>query len=65
MRPLISEHMASGGRLHQFTRHMLGLFQGRPGARAWRRILSEGSQGGIETLDRALDQVHGALSSAA
>ncbi|NJS39725.1 MAG: tRNA dihydrouridine(20/20a) synthase DusA, partial [Rhodobacteraceae bacterium] len=34
MRPYIAAHLASGGRLHQITRHMLGLFTGRPGARA-------------------------------
>ena len=31
MRPYIADHLAAGGRLHQITRHMLGLFQGRPG----------------------------------
>jgi tRNA-dihydrouridine synthase A len=41
MLPYIEAHLAEGGRLHQITRHMLGLFAGRPGARAWRRILSE------------------------
>jgi tRNA-dihydrouridine synthase A len=65
MRPLILDHIAQGGRMHHFTRHMLGLFQARPGARAWRRILSEGSQGGIETFDRALDQVQAARAQAA
>lgn len=43
MRPHIEAHLARGGRLHQFSRHMLGLFHGRPGARGWRRILSEGA----------------------
>lgn len=43
MLPYIEAHLASGGRLHQITRHMLGLFAGRPGARAWRRTLSEGA----------------------
>jgi tRNA-dihydrouridine synthase A len=43
MLPYIEAHLAQGGRLHQITRHMLGLFAGRPGARAWRRILSEGA----------------------
>jgi tRNA-dihydrouridine synthase A len=43
MLPYIEAHLASGGRLHQVTRHMLGLFNGRPGARAWRRLLSEGA----------------------
>lgn len=57
MRPLILEHLERGGRLHQFTRHMLGLFHGRPGARQWRRTLSEGaSTGGIEVYDAALAQ---------
>ncbi len=37
------DHLARGGRLPHVTRHMLGLFQGRPGARRWRRILSEGA----------------------
>lgn len=33
--------MAEGTPLKSITRHMLGLFQGRPGARAWRRHLAE------------------------
>jgi tRNA-dihydrouridine synthase A len=33
-------HLAGGGRLHQVTRHMTGLFQGVAGARRWRQILS-------------------------
>jgi len=41
MLPYIANHVASGGRLHQVTRHMMGLFQGRAGARMWRRYLSE------------------------
>ena len=41
MLPYIDAHIAAGGRLGQVTRHMLGLFQGRPGARMWRRHLSE------------------------
>ena len=43
MLPYIERHLAAGGRLHDITRHMLGMFAGRPGARAWRRILSEGA----------------------
>ncbi|HSG53804.1 MAG TPA: tRNA-dihydrouridine synthase, partial [Paracoccaceae bacterium] len=43
MQDYITEHLAQGGRLHQVTRHMLGLFAGTPGARQWRRILSEGA----------------------
>ncbi len=43
MQSYIAAHLAGGGRLHQITRHMLGLFSGTPGARIWRRILSEGA----------------------
>jgi tRNA-dihydrouridine synthase A len=32
---------ARGERQHHLTRHLVGLFQGLPGARAWRRTLSE------------------------
>ncbi len=61
MRPYILAHLAGGGRLHQVSRHMLGLFHGRPGARIWRRYLSQnasGSGAGLEVLDTALAEVH-------
>lgn len=38
--PYIAATLARGERLHAVTRHMLGLFNGRPGARAYRRHLS-------------------------
>jgi len=41
MLPFIEQRMADGAPLKAITRHMLGLFQGLPGARRWRRILSE------------------------
>jgi tRNA-dihydrouridine synthase A len=43
--------------LHAMTRHMLGLFMGRPGARLFRRTLAEqgGAGAGIEVYDAALD----------
>lgn len=37
----IERHVANGGSPWQVARHMLGLFQGQPGARSWRRHLSE------------------------
>jgi tRNA-dihydrouridine synthase A len=37
----ISERLAEGVPLNAMTKHMLGLFHGRPGARAFRRHLSE------------------------
>ena len=60
MLPYIEAHLAGGGRLVSVTRHMLGLFAGRPGARAWRRMLSEGSTRpgvGPELVEAALAQV--------
>lgn len=38
--PYIAARLAEGERLHNMTRHMLGLFTGRPGARAYRRHLA-------------------------
>ena len=43
MLPYIETQIAQGHRLNAITRHMLGLFTGRPGARIWRRVLSEGA----------------------
>jgi len=60
MLPYIEREMQKGARLHQVTRHMLGLFAGRPGARQWRRHLSEGvSQKGAgpELVEQALGLV--------
>lgn len=36
-----NEHIAQGGRAWHVARHMLGLFQGLPGARRWRQLLSQ------------------------
>ncbi len=60
MLPYISSHLSAGGRLNQITRHMLGLFAGRPGARGWKRTLSEEAHrdgAGPEVVLRALDHV--------
>ncbi|TMM54233.1 tRNA dihydrouridine(20/20a) synthase DusA [Sulfitobacter sabulilitoris] len=60
MLPYIEAHLAGGGKLNQVTRHMMGLFAGRPGARQWRRMLSEGAHvpgAGPELVDAAMDQV--------
>ncbi|MFC2952725.1 tRNA dihydrouridine(20/20a) synthase DusA [Marinicaulis aureus] len=46
----------AGVRPHSITRHMLGLYHGAPGARAWRRFLSENASAARATvLDEALD----------
>ncbi len=57
MLPYIDRHLNQGGRLNQITRHMLGLFAGRPGARHWKRILSERAHkpgAGPEVVEAAL-----------
>ncbi len=67
MRPYIARELDNGTRLAAITRHMLGLFAGQPGARLWRRILSEQAHranAGLEVLDAALDAVVAAQASA-
>lgn len=52
-----SAQLAKGARLNHLTRHILGLYQGLPGARQFRRIISEQAHkpgAGIEVLERAL-----------
>jgi tRNA-dihydrouridine synthase A len=61
-KPYIARELARGTHLAAMTRHMLGLFHGAPGARAWRRILTiEGVKtgAGIEVIDAALAEVSG------
>ena len=60
MIPYAEKHIAAGGRVSNVSRHMLGLFQGRPGARQWRRILTEEgtrSGAGADVIRRALTVV--------
>ena len=60
MLPYIEAHLSAGGRLNQITRHMLGLFAGQPGARLWRRTLSEQAHrdgAGPEVVEAALAHV--------
>ena len=55
-------HLLRGGRLNNIARHMLGLFHGEPGARAYRRILSEGAVkpgAGVDVFRHALEPVAG------
>ena len=41
MLPYVESVLANGEPLGRVTRHMLGLYAGQPGARAWRRFISE------------------------
>jgi tRNA-dihydrouridine synthase A len=57
MRPLLAELARQQIAPHRLTRHMLGLFQGRGGARSYRRVLATEATrpgAGPEILDRAL-----------
>ena len=59
-RPYVERELAAGTHLAAITRHMLGLFHGLPGARAWRRILTvEGVKAGagMAVIDAALAEV--------
>ena len=60
MLPYVERELASGTLLKHITRHMLGLFAGQPGARAWRRFLSENAHrhgAGSNVLIHALEQL--------
>jgi tRNA-dihydrouridine synthase A len=66
--PYVRARLAEGAHLAGMTRHMLGLFAGRPGARAWRRILTvEGARGGagVDVIERALEAVTPGAAAAA
>lgn len=59
-RPYMAARLAEGTPLSAMTRHMLGLFAGQPGARAWRRDLTVGSVragAGLEVVDAALERI--------
>jgi len=60
MLPYIQHHVSQGGRFWHVARHMLGLFQGLPGARSWRRQLSEN---GPKELGDGSELMHKALLS--
>jgi tRNA-dihydrouridine synthase A len=58
MFPYIENELRNGERLGRITRHMVGLFSGLPGARSWRRYLSENAYregAGLEVVAAALD----------
>ena len=55
--PYAAEQGARGVPVKAITRHILGLFNGLPGARAWRRHLSESAHrpgAGPEVIQEAL-----------
>lgn len=55
------EQLSKGTRLNHLTRHILGLYQGLPGARQFRRILSEQAHRpgvGLEVIKRAIEALN-------
>jgi len=56
MLPYIEAELAAGTPLKAVTRHLMGLYAARPGARRWRRLLSElpDSDAGLKFLERHL-----------
>jgi tRNA-dihydrouridine synthase A len=70
--PVIERQIVGGGRLNNVTRHVLGIYHGRPRARLFRRILSEEGQrpgAAVDVLLKAIAAAEGdpavALSAAA
>ncbi|GAA0718647.1 tRNA dihydrouridine(20/20a) synthase DusA [Dokdonella soli] len=68
LRPYVEAHLARGDRLQHISRHILGLYQGLPGARAYRRVLSEQAHradAGWKVIERALAARGGEVRSRA
>ncbi|WP_339674688.1 tRNA dihydrouridine(20/20a) synthase DusA [uncultured Zhongshania sp.] len=64
--PYIEAELTQGTRLNHMTRHMLGLFNGQPGGRLFRRYISEHGHrpnAGIEVLEQALSLTEEALQT--
>jgi len=64
--PYAEQHLARGGRLNNIVRHVLGLYHGRPRARAFRRFLSENAPregAGIDVLKMAIEIAEGRVST--
>jgi tRNA-dihydrouridine synthase A len=60
--PFVETELSRGTRLQQISRHILGLFQGMPRARAWRRHISENAHrtgAGPEVIQQAAALVEG------
>jgi tRNA-dihydrouridine synthase A len=59
-KPYIEQELKNGAYLSKMSRHILGLFQGQPGAKAFRRVISEKAykpNSGIEVIEEALSQI--------
>ncbi len=65
--PYAEAHVRRGGRLHAVTRHILGLYHGRPRGKLFRRFLAERAtraDAGAETLREAREIAEGGRAAA-
>src|SRR5262249_56321927 len=53
--PYVERHLGAGGRINNVVRHILGLYHGVPGARAFRRHLSENAPRAAARLECRLE----------
>ena len=66
MRSYLKKHCDNGGKPHQVTRHMIGLFHGLPGAKIWRQYLSNTLlHNNIDFYDEALAAVINSMNKSA
>ena len=66
MRSYLKKHCDNGGKPHQVTRHMIGLFHGLPGAKIWRQYLSKTLlHNNIDFYDEALAAVINSMNKSA
>ena len=64
MQQYLKLHISNGGKPHQVTRHMTGLFHGFPGSKIWKQILSKGSSSrDIDFYDEALLAVSASINT--
>ena len=58
LKPYIQSELKQGQPLNRITRHILGLFQGKPGAKRWRQVISQQahlSNAGLNVIDNAIN----------
>ena len=68
MTPYLERQVAAGIPVKQVSRHVLGLFQGLPGARRWRRYISENAHvdaANARLLEQALQYMGPAMAGSA
>jgi tRNA-dihydrouridine synthase A len=67
LQPYIEAELTRGAKLHHIGRHLLGMFQNQPGARKFRRYMSENmfaDGAGLEVLDAAVQLVRDEIERA-